>query len=101
MDDDSLSVGMFIIIYIIFIIYLKYIENLSVVRGDFANFTCNPLYLLADSILDNDAKESTNKFEGCIKKMVSTTIPSTPNCKNGAASSINNKISEKVDRYLF
>lgn len=100
MDDDSLSLGMFIIIYIIFVIYLKYIENLTVVRGDFANFTCNPLYLLADSILENNPQNSTNKFEGCIKKMVSSTIPSRPNCITGA-SSITNNVAAKVDRYLF
>lgn len=77
MDDDSLSVGMFLILYIIFIIYLKYIENLTVVRGDFENFKCNPLYLLADSILENDSQVSSNKFEGCIKKMVSAPVTQT------------------------
>ena len=77
MDDDSLSVGMFLILYIIFIMYLTYIENLTVVRADFENFKCNPLYLMADSILENDSQLSTNKFEGCIQKMVSAPVTQT------------------------
>jgi hypothetical protein len=70
MEDDSLSGGLFIILYIMFILYLKYIENLTEVRSDFANFKCNPLYLLADSIFENDIQLSTSKFEGCVKKIV-------------------------------
>ena len=70
MDDDSLSVGMFLLLYTLFIIYLKYIENLTVVRGDFANFQCNPLYLLVDSMIENETNVSNSKFEGCVKKML-------------------------------
>ena len=69
MDDDSLSLIMFFILYALFIIYLKFMENLTIIRSDFENLKCNPLYLLVDSMV-SDTKDSNKKFEGCIKKAI-------------------------------
>ena len=69
MDDDSLTLIMFLIVYILFIIYLKFIENINVLRDETENLKCNQLYLVLDSMVTNP-EDSTKKFEGCIKKLV-------------------------------
>ncbi len=69
MVDDSLTLGIFIIVYIMFILYLNYIENLAILKGDINDLKCNPLVLLIDSV--GNPQTGTTAFEGCIKKLSS------------------------------
>ena len=67
MYDDEISLIMFLILYILFMFYLNYLQNLGIVKNDVDNFTCNPLTLILDSISNSDS--GTKNFEGCVKKI--------------------------------
>jgi hypothetical protein len=49
--------------------YLQYIQQLTIVKSDWKDFTCNPLYLFIDSAFSPDAVGTTKRFEKCVKKV--------------------------------
>jgi hypothetical protein len=65
MSDDEVRLWLFLIIYIGYILYLNYIQNLSIVSKDWQNMKCNPLFLLMDSFV-SPPEESQTKFNNCI-----------------------------------
>jgi hypothetical protein len=67
MSDDYVYLWIVMIAYIIFILYLNYMQNMAIVKRDWANLKCNPLYMLTDS-LSAHASESSANFQTCIKQ---------------------------------
>ena len=66
MSKDDAHLFIFILLYTLYIIYLIYMQNMAVVKGDWENYKCNPLFLFIDSI-NNNPTESTKNFKNCIK----------------------------------
>jgi hypothetical protein len=65
MSEDEVRLYLFLILYFAYILYLNYIQNLTLVTKDWQNMKCNPLYLLMDSFVSNP-EESQAKFNNCI-----------------------------------
>ena len=67
MSDDYVNLWIVMFVYIIFILYLNYMQNMAIVKRDWANLKCNPLFMLTKS-LSAPAAESTADFQTCIKQ---------------------------------
>ena len=67
MSDDNINLWIVMITFIIFILYLNYMQNMAVVKRDWNNLKCNPLYMLTKS-LTSTATESSRDFQKCINK---------------------------------
>ena len=67
MSDDYVYLWIVLIAFILFIIYLNYMQNMAIVKRDWADLKCNPLYMLTKS-LSVPAAESSEDFQTCIHK---------------------------------
>ncbi len=65
MEDDEASLWLFCLLYIGYIMYLNYIQNLSIVRKDWQDMKCNPLFLLLDSFVSTPS-QSELSFKKCV-----------------------------------
>jgi hypothetical protein len=52
-----------------YIFYLQYIQQLAIIKSDWTDFKCNPLYLFIDSAMTPDAVGTTKRFEQCVQKV--------------------------------
>ena len=69
MTNDDVCHVLFIILYVMYIFYLQYIQQLAILKSDWTDFKCNPLFLFIDSTMSPDAIGTTKKFEQCVKKV--------------------------------
>ena len=65
MSDDWNSFICVSILFTIMIIYCNYINNLSIVKHDWSNYKCNPLYMLINSVVSN-SEDSIDNFKKCV-----------------------------------
>ena len=68
MSEDGAHLCIFIMLYTLYMVYLIYIQNMTIVKSDWQNYKCNPLFLFIDSI-NNTPKDSTQNFKNCIKSV--------------------------------
>jgi hypothetical protein len=67
MSDDYINLWLVMFLFIIFILYLNYMQNMAIVKNDWNNLKCNPLFMLTNS-LSQTAAESSADFQTCINK---------------------------------
>lgn len=67
MSDDYINLWMVIFLFIIFILYLNYMQNMALVKNDWNDLKCNPLFMLTNS-LSQTAAESSAAFQTCVNK---------------------------------
>lgn len=67
MNDDNINLWIVMITFTIFILYLNYMQNMAIVKRDWTNLKCNPLFMLSKS-LSSTASQSSKDFQSCVKK---------------------------------
>ena len=81
MEDDEARLWLFSLLYVAYIMYLNYIQNLSIVRKDWQDMKCNPLFLLLDSFVSTPS-QSELSFKKCVIQAKDKQIKSTTGTSN-------------------
>jgi len=81
MEDDEARLWLFSLLYVGYIMYLNYIQNLSIVRKDWQDMKCNPLFLLLDSFVSTPS-QSELSFKKCVIQAKDKQITSTTGTSN-------------------
>lgn len=77
MSDDYVYLWIVVIVYLIFILYLNYMQNMAIIKRDWADLKCNPIFMLTKSI-SAPAAESSEDFQTCIRKYSGNSITNKP-----------------------
>ena len=72
MSDDYVYLWIVIVVYLLFILYLNYMQNMAIIKRDWADLKCNPLFMLTKS-LSAPAAETSEDFQTCIHKYSTNT----------------------------
>jgi hypothetical protein len=67
MSDDDINFYVVIISFILLMLYLNYVQDMTLIKNDWENVKCNPLYLFMNSISSSN-NESTKNFQTCVTK---------------------------------
>jgi hypothetical protein len=77
MSEDDINLYIVIISFILLFLYLNYVQNMAMLKQDWENLKCNPLYLFIKSIgAPNDV--SSKDFQTCVAKYGQRNISPTP-----------------------
>ena len=67
MSEDDINFYVVMVGFTMLILYLNYIQNMTIMKHDWDNVKCNPLYLFIKSIgAPNEV--SSKDFQTCISK---------------------------------
>lgn len=77
MSEDDINFYVVVAGFIILFLYLNYVQNLTVLRHDWENVKCNPLYLFIKSI-GAPTEVSSKDFQTCISKYGARNISALP-----------------------
>ncbi len=89
MSDDYVYLCIVLFVLVLFILYLNYIQNMAIIKRDWDDLKCNPLFMLTNSIVAPVAESSTD-FQSCIHKYSTVSKTNATILKNNDS---NNKIS--------
>ena len=67
MSDDYINLWIVMFVIILFIMYLNYMQNMAIIKNDWNDLKCNPLFMLTNS-LSQTAAESSAAFQTCVNK---------------------------------
>jgi hypothetical protein len=67
--NDDWSLFIVVTTMLLAMIYLcTYLQNIAVLRKDWVNLKCNPIYMLANSFVVDD-ETAIDEFKNCINKV--------------------------------
>ena len=46
MSDDYINLWIVMFVFILFIMYLNYMQNMAIIKNDWNDLKCNPLFML-------------------------------------------------------
>ncbi len=79
MSEDDINLYIVIVSFILLFLYLNYIQNMTIIKHDWENLKCNPLYLFIKSI-GAPTEVGSKDFQTCISNFGAKNITAVP-CK--------------------
>ena len=77
MSEDDINFYIVMVSFMLLILYLNYIQNMTIMKHDWENVKCNPLYLFIKSI-GAPTEVASKDFQTCISKYGARHISAVP-----------------------
>jgi hypothetical protein len=77
MSEDDINFYVVMVGFTLLILYLNYVQKMTVLKHDWDDVKCNPLYLFVKSI-GAPTNESSKDFQTCIAKYGGRDVSSKP-----------------------
>ena len=73
MSDDWNNCVMVILLFILLFVYYTYLKTIIRLKRDWANYKCNPIYMLVSSLKNPTDNKHSDNFQTCVKKVFEDT----------------------------